>query len=333
MDEVLDLVSYGDKVKRKEQFIKAKATLFCLAVLSGRFSDRRFMAVLSGIPRVLTAGTPFAKNIFGSDIMTFTLKNKKTEVNEKTLERKRILFVDDDKEIRLFYYEVLSKAGYEVDMAENGMEASGKLNKSQYDLIITAVNMPGLDGIDLYLMTPKDVKDRLKFLFMTGGACEDMEAQSMLSGMEQKYIVKPFGGKELVEKIEKITGEVNPAGLTRVKDKFLNRRSGKRYCWEEDCRIIGEVSARIKPFASIMDISRQGARIRYMGSPMTAGIIISIEIKYLEVRTSATVVWSKEINENEAISGLKLSPPISVSAILSVVKGKKTFIPPLVSSK
>jgi two-component system, sensor histidine kinase len=60
-----------------------------------------------------------------------------------------ILYVDDEDMIRDIYHKVLLRAGYSVDLAENGLAASDFLQRKKYDLLITDVDMPQLTGLEL----------------------------------------------------------------------------------------------------------------------------------------------------------------------------------------
>jgi CheY-like chemotaxis protein len=62
---------------------------------------------------------------------------------------KRILVVDDEEAIRLLYKEELTDAGYEVELATDGMDALRKLDRARPDLVTIDLRMPGMDGIEL----------------------------------------------------------------------------------------------------------------------------------------------------------------------------------------
>jgi DNA-binding response OmpR family regulator len=62
---------------------------------------------------------------------------------------KRILVVDDEESIRLLYKEELSDAGYQVDLAVDGLDAIRKVEQSRPDLMTVDLRMPGMDGIEL----------------------------------------------------------------------------------------------------------------------------------------------------------------------------------------
>ncbi|MEA3354068.1 MAG: response regulator [Campylobacterota bacterium] len=58
----------------------------------------------------------------------------------------KILIVDDSVTVRLYHKQILQGAGYEIDEAENGMEALEKTSENEYDLFLVDINMPILDG-------------------------------------------------------------------------------------------------------------------------------------------------------------------------------------------
>jgi len=64
------------------------------------------------------------------------------------LNKKRILIVDDEENIRLLYSEELKDAGYEVDTAKDAKEAQKKIDIQKPDLITLDIRMPGIDGIE-----------------------------------------------------------------------------------------------------------------------------------------------------------------------------------------
>ncbi|MBI1910964.1 MAG: response regulator [Deltaproteobacteria bacterium] len=113
----------------------------------------------------------------------------------------KILVVDDDKNIRFLCLEVLSLAGYHVKTATNGIEALEMLKDSEYDLVITDLQMPCLDGFGLYNTAIKRnplIKD--SFLFMTS----DLSHHGVSSILEagKKCFPKPFRIKDLLIEVD-----------------------------------------------------------------------------------------------------------------------------------
>lgn len=117
--------------------------------------------------------------------------------------KKRLLIVDDEQTVRLLLAEILSWADYAVDLAEHGKHALQMLRRNSYDLIITDVNMPEMDGISFYRAIKEELpelKDRV--LFLTGNPTD--EAISFFKENNCKYMAKPFNGLDLLDQIEGI---------------------------------------------------------------------------------------------------------------------------------
>lgn len=101
---------------------------------------------------------------------------------------KRILLVDDDKMVRDTFLLLLTQSGYSVDTAINGEDALKKLKDSAYDLVISNINMPMLNGIDFYhhiVRTYPYLSD--KFILITGAIPADLNT---LSALKNKIIEK-----------------------------------------------------------------------------------------------------------------------------------------------
>lgn len=241
--------------------------------------------------------------------------------------KKNILLVDEDEGLKRFCSEVLTGAGYNVELASTGDEAYDKLQETPFDLVITGISLPGLDGIGLYLDTLKIYSNmREKFLFIEEETCGGEQHSE-----EDKYIIKPFNVRELLRKVESLTGVNLTAFLMKYRNLGENRRGDRRFCWTEDIRLT-EDSRVSRPFSHTVDVSQRGIRIRYMGSPLQEDCVVRIEIKCIRVVGNARIVWSRILNEREAQSGLKLYEPVPASSLrLVATQSKRSFIPPLVS--
>ena len=81
---------------------------------------------------------------------------------------KRILLVEDEKEFRDLVKHVLGMDGFHVRTASNGLEALEHVRRGRFDLVITDMIMPGMEGIEMILELRSAVPD-LKILAMSGG--------------------------------------------------------------------------------------------------------------------------------------------------------------------
>ncbi len=101
-----------------------------------------------------------------------------------------ILIVDDEEIMREFLREVLSDQGYEIDLASSGREAVEKLEQGKYELVITDIVMPELDGLGV-VAAAKGLDYDVDVIVMTGYASMETAVESMKLGARD-YITKPF---------------------------------------------------------------------------------------------------------------------------------------------
>ncbi len=124
------------------------------------------------------------------------LKLKAVEADEKnSSERKyshipKILVVDDEEVLRKMLMDLFQEEGFNVEIASGGFEAIGKINSNHFDLVITDIMMPEVDGMQVLKKVKKADPDT-DVIVMTGYASVDSAVQSMRLGAID-YITKPF---------------------------------------------------------------------------------------------------------------------------------------------
>ncbi len=101
-----------------------------------------------------------------------------------------ILVVDDEEIMRSFLHDVLAGEGYQVHVAHTGEEAVNKASRKKYDLVITDIKMPGIDGMGV-LSQVKELSPTTEVVVMTGYASLESAVESMKRGAAD-YITKPF---------------------------------------------------------------------------------------------------------------------------------------------
>ena len=128
----------------------------------------------------------------------------------------KILIVDDEVNIRLVVKEYAEFEGYDVDEAENGMQAIDMVKNNDYDLIIMDVMMPKLDGYSA-CKEIKKIKSIPVIMLSARG-----EEYDKLFGFEigiDDYVVKPFSPKELMARI-KVVIKRNTGTNDKSSDRF-----------------------------------------------------------------------------------------------------------------
>jgi two-component system chemotaxis response regulator CheY len=121
--------------------------------------------------------------------------------------RRRILVVDDSSLVRLYYHGALEKAGFAVEQAINGIEATEKVLAQGFDLLIVDVNMPGMDGFSFVrdLRHRKEDIAALPILMITTEAGETDIADARAAGVNY-YLVKPVSEADLVRHVAALAG-------------------------------------------------------------------------------------------------------------------------------
>jgi two-component system KDP operon response regulator KdpE len=110
----------------------------------------------------------------------------------------RVLVADDEAAIRKVVRDALTKAGHDVETAVDGEEAGSLLESASFDLVITDLNMPRLDGLELVrkIRTTSSVP----ILVLTVRQ-EEREKVRLLDAGADDYVTKPFGVNELLARI------------------------------------------------------------------------------------------------------------------------------------
>lgn len=116
-----------------------------------------------------------------------------------------ILVAEDDVAVKKFVCRALEHRGHRVTAVDDGVQALEALQDSRFDLLITDIVMPGLDGIGLALRVTRDQPD-LPILLMTGFAAERQRAHN-LDELICEVVTKPFSLKQICDVAEKVMGE------------------------------------------------------------------------------------------------------------------------------
>jgi CheY-like chemotaxis protein len=109
----------------------------------------------------------------------------------------RILVVDDDPLVIRLIIDTLNVEGYDVDSAENGVAALEKIRHAHFDLILSDLHMPQLDGVGLYrALTEGQGHPMTKIIFLTGSVGSS-ELHRFLKETGLPLVRKPFNLAEL----------------------------------------------------------------------------------------------------------------------------------------
>jgi two-component system, NtrC family, response regulator HydG len=138
--------------------------------------------------------------------------------SDATSERGRILLVDDDPALGVYLCRVLRSARFEVTHELDADGALGRVQKGQWDLLITDIELPGMSGLEL-LRRVRQFAPGLPVAVLTGHPSVDY-AVSALRGAAAEFMMKPVGRDELVAKAAELI-ETARADRTRGRETVL----------------------------------------------------------------------------------------------------------------
>jgi DNA-binding NtrC family response regulator len=134
---------------------------------------------------------------------------------------KKILVVDDERGIRHLLGEVLSSRGFEVSMAKDGQESLDRLKDNHFDLLITDITMPKLNGIEMLKLMSKAGRQE-KVIVMSGNSSD-----LGMSGVDMSHIVaqlqKPFPVHKFLDVVIAATGDTEAIPETDTSQSAMRR--------------------------------------------------------------------------------------------------------------
>ena len=174
--------------------------------------------------------------------------------------KKKILLIDDDVLVLKTIRKLLSLKGHELFECKSSEEALGLVKKETFDLVITDIRMPGLNGIQMLEKIRDDQQNKnLPVILITGYASEDAPIEAFRLNADD-YILKPFNSDQLLASVQRIF-ERSPA------------ERGKE-------RAMYEVVAEIKKLAA--DFRSQNQR-KIFEDEIFKGFLESLEKKIFEM--------------------------------------------------
>lgn len=113
----------------------------------------------------------------------------------------RILLAEDDTVMREYLTRALTRAGYDVSAVDSGTAAMPLVETERFDLLLTDIVMPGMDGIELAQHAGEIAPD-MRVMFITGFAAVTLKSGRPMP--QARVLSKPFHLRELVDEIDRI---------------------------------------------------------------------------------------------------------------------------------
>ena len=114
----------------------------------------------------------------------------------------RILLAEDDTSMREYLQRALIRVGYEVEAVGCGTEALPLLEAGRYDLLLTDIVMPEMDGIEL-AQKASAIDPAIRVMFITGFAAVALNPDNH-APKDAKILSKPFHLRDLVDQVERL---------------------------------------------------------------------------------------------------------------------------------
>jgi DNA-binding NtrC family response regulator len=164
----------------------------------------------------------------------------------------KLLIVDDEPIKREVMIEQLTDLGYVIDAYDNAIDAGKAFSSNTYDLVLTDIRMPGLDGIS-FLRSIKDEKPDQAVIIMTAFGTVETAIEAMKLGAYD-YLQKPFSTEELILKLDRLMNykgiiEENQAlrkqlGHDRTETKLVGNSNAIRKILNQ-IRVLADVDSNV----------------------------------------------------------------------------------------
>jgi len=198
-------------------------------------------------------------------------------LKESDVESMKILVVDDEAPIRdMIKKGLFQMGGFDVEVAKNGLEAIEKIEKDVFDLVLTDLKMPGMDGLEL-LKTIKGTRPEVMVILMTAYGSIETAVEAMKMGAND-YITKPIDLNELLIHISKAQKE----SLLLRENRLLRIEVRKKF---EFNNIIGKSKKMQEIFSLIEKVALGSSTVIIYGGSGTGKELVAKAIHYNSPRS------------------------------------------------
>ena len=195
--------------------------------------------------------------------------------------KSKILIVDDEKAIRESVALVLSEEGYETEIASTGKEALKFLNEQDFEVLITDLKMPEMDGIELIKKSLK-ICPETSVIIITAHASVESAIEALRIGAFD-YILKPFDFDDLILKVQRLINHKEMA----LENQALRQEVEEKYNFSN---IIGQSPEMQGVFHLIKKVSSTKGNVLITGKSGTGKELVARAIHYHSPRKNKRFV-------------------------------------------
>ena len=190
----------------------------------------------------------------------------------------KILIVEDDKKMREALHQIMRDEGYVVESAKSGEEALRCVKEKDYDMVISDIKLPGIDGMEV-LKTVRKYKPDISVVLITAYATVDSAVKAMKEGAED-YVTKPFDMEEICLVVKKVVEKRNLV----TRNIILESQLKKKYEFEN---IIGRCEAMVDVFKTIKKVKDSKSMVLIQGETGTGKELVARAVHYNSIRASS----------------------------------------------
>ncbi|MFQ5603965.1 MAG: sigma-54-dependent transcriptional regulator [bacterium] len=188
-----------------------------------------------------------------------------------------ILIVDDEKSIRESLQEVLVDEGYRCKTAADGEDALTQVSEEQFDLVITDLQLPGMDGIEV-IKRIRNVSSKTIIVMITAYASVDTAVKALKIGASD-YLVKPLILDDLIFRIRQLL----KFQALEIENQNLRAEVEQKYHFGN---LIGESAEMKLVFGLIKKIAPTNSNVLLQGESGTGKELVARAIHYHSLRKS-----------------------------------------------
>ena len=193
----------------------------------------------------------------------------------------RILIVDDDDIVRESLSAVLENRGFSCRQAVNGSEAMQMLRQIDFDVVITDLEMPQLNGIEL-IEKASQLNSRTSFILITAYGSMETAIQALRKGAFD-YLIKPLNFEDVAIKVKKLLEHRELV----LENQALRQEINSQYDFNN---IIGQSPAIQKLFTTIRRVSDSDAHVLITGNSGTGKELVAKALHYNSPRSKGRFV-------------------------------------------
>lgn len=199
------------------------------------------------------------------------MKNKTNHDNKKG----HLLVVDDDAEMRALLNDFLVNEGFTVKTANDGKAAINLVTETEYDLVITDLQMAGVSGMDL-LRAAKEIRPELPVIMITAFGTIDLAVEAMRKGAYH-FVTKPFKMKQVLAIIDKGLEHQN----LKRENIQLRKEVEKKYGFGN---MIGKSPAMKEVYDLIERVAQTTSNVLILGESGTGKELVARAVHYNSAR-------------------------------------------------